>query len=113
MLPEDSPAPGIPQPDSPEPEVEPISPEEAEAILQAEMEPYLAEGWQVLHESAYTARLTRGMHNLDIHVDLLGNVKKQETPLTPVQDSGRLMAWMLLIAMLMVALALSSALGIL
>ncbi len=113
MLSENSPAPGMPQVDPPESEVEPISPEEAEAILKTAMEPYLADGWHVLHESAYTVRLTRGMSNLDIHVDLLGNVEAQEKPLTPLQDSGRLMAWVLLVAMLMVALAVSSALGIL
>ncbi|MBI5958611.1 MAG: hypothetical protein HY866_07750 [Chloroflexi bacterium] len=97
----------------PDPEIEPISPQEAETILQEALDPYLAEGWHILDRSAYTARLTREMRNLDLRVDLLGRVEKQETGLTPLQDSGRLTAWVLLLAALLVTLALTSALGIL
>ena len=53
------------------------------------------------------------MRNLDIRVDLLGQVETEESGLTPLQDSGRLMAWMVLLAALLVVLALSTALGIL
>jgi len=67
----------------------------------------------VIDRSAYLMRLTRGKRNLDIRVDLLGQIEKQEMDLTPLQDSGRLMAWILLLTALMVALALSAALGIL
>lgn len=73
---------------------------------------YTAEGWQVLSRSAYDARLTRGTRNLDIRVDLLGDVNVSESGLTPLQDSGRLIAWVLLLASLLVALALGSALGL-
>ena len=97
----------------PEPEIEPIGPQEAEALLKQAVEPYLAEGWRLIDRSAYLARLTRGKRNLDIRVDLLGQIEKQEMDLTPLQDSGRLMAWILLLAALMVALAFSAALGIL
>jgi hypothetical protein len=97
----------------PEPEIEPIAPQEAEALLKQAVEPYLAEGWRVIDRSAYLMRLTRGKRNLDIRVDLLGQIEKQEMDLTPLQDSGRLMAWILLLTALMVALALSAALGIL
>ena len=96
-----------------EPEIEPISPEEAEAILKQALEPYLAEGWHVIDHGAYLARLTRGKRNLDIRIDLLGQVEKEEMGLTPLQDSGRLTAWILLLAALLVVLALSAALGIL
>ncbi len=96
-----------------EPEIEPISPQDAEAILKQAVEPYLAEGWRVIDRSAYLVRLTRGKRNLDLRIDLLGKVEKQEMDLTPLQDSGRLMAWMLLLTALLVALALSAALGIL
>jgi len=96
-----------------EPEIEPISPQDAEAILKQAVEPYLAEGWRVIDRSAYLARLTRGKRNLDLRIDLLGKVEKQEMDLTPLQDSGRLMAWMLQLTALLVALALSAALGIL
>jgi hypothetical protein len=43
----------------------------------------------------------------------LGQIVTQESGLTPLQDSGRLTAWVLLLAALLVALALSAALGIL
>lgn len=94
-------------------EIEPIAPEAAEAILQEAMQPYLDDDWQVIHQSAYLARLTRGTRNIDLQVDLLGQLSKEEFGLTPVQDSGRLMAWIVLLAMMLVALAVSSALGIL
>lgn len=98
---------------SPErPEIEPIGPDEAHAILTTAMQPYLEDGWQVIHESAYIARLTRDMRNVDLRIDLLGKVEVEEKGLTPLQESGRLMAWLVLLAMLLVALALSSALGI-
>ena len=53
------------------------------------------------------------MRNLDVRVDLLGQVETEESGLTPLQDSGRLTAWVLLLALLLVVLALSAALGIL
>ena len=110
MLPDRDPRPARPQPGAPE--VEPISPEAAEAIMKRVVAQYTAEGWQVLSHSAYDARLTRGARNLDIRVDLLGDVQVSESGLTPLQDSGRLTAWMLLLASLLVALALGSALGL-
>ena len=94
-------------------EIEPIPPEEAEAILQEVLAPYLAEDWHVLHHDAYSARITQGARNLDIRVDLLGQITTQESDLTPLQDSGRLMAWVMLWTMLLVALAIASALGLL
>jgi hypothetical protein len=94
-------------------EIEPISPDNAAAILKTALEPYVADGWRVIDRSAYDARLTRGTRNLDIRVDLLGQIVTQESGLTPLQDSGRLTAWVLLLAALLVALALSAALGIL
>ena len=113
MFSENVPEPGMNQAEPEPDEIEPISPEDAEAILTQAMEPYLADGWTVLRQGAYFARLTRGSQNLDIRVDLLGAVEMEESDLTPVQDSGRLIAWMVLLMMLMIALALFSALGIL
>ncbi len=101
------------QPQKPEPEIEPISIEESQAILARALEPYLADGWHVLDRNPSMARLTRGLRNLDVRVDLLGNVETHESGLTPLQESGRLMAWVLLLASLLVALALAAALGIL
>lgn len=105
----DSPAPPTAQPA----EIEPIAPAKAAAILEGVLAPYLADGWHVLHRDAYSARLTRGDRNLDLRVDLLGHIEQQESALTPLQDSGRWIAWVVLLAMLLVVMALASALGIL
>lgn len=111
MLPDNTPVPPS-DPDLTKPEVEPIAPEAAARILEQALTPYLADDWRVIDRSAYAARLTRGMRNIDIRVGLLGEVDMEESGLTPVQDSGRLMAWVLLLASLLVVLALASALGI-
>ena len=94
-------------------EIEPVGIEEATKIMEEALQPYLAQDWRIIDHGPYASRLTRGMRNLDIRVDLLGQVETEESGLTPVQDSGRLMAWMLLLAALLVVLALSAALGIL
>lgn len=95
------------------PEIEPISTAEAQAILADALAPYLADGWHVLDRSPAMARLTRGQRNLDVRVDLLGAVEIEESSLTPLQDSGRLIAWVLLLTSLLLALAIAAALGIL
>lgn len=107
------------QPDAPHPEtgpaasaeIEPISPAAAKAILDDALQPYLDDDWHVLDRGAYVARLTKGTRNLDFQVDLLGEVAITETELTPLQESGRLIAWALLIATLLVVLTLASVLG--
>ncbi|MCZ2099010.1 MAG: hypothetical protein AAGU78_07095 [Chloroflexota bacterium] len=93
-------------------EIEPVSPRDAALILGQALEPYLADGWRVLDRDAYAARLTRGDRNLEVRVDLLGQVEAQETGLSALQDSGRLVAWVLLITALLLALAVTSALGL-
>ncbi len=101
-------------PDSTGPaEIEPVGIADAEKIMEDALQPYLAEDWRIIDRGPYAARLTRGMRNLDIRIDLLGQVETEESGLTPLQDSGRLMAWMVLLAALLVVLALSAALGIL
>jgi hypothetical protein len=103
----------VPDPANPEPsEIEPISPAEAEKILEEALQPYLADEWRLLDRGPYAARLTRDVRNLDIRIDLLGQVITEESGLTPLQESGRLIAWVLLLAALLIALALSAALGI-
>jgi hypothetical protein len=94
-------------------EIEPVGIDEAGKIMEDALQPYLAEDWRIIDRGPYAARLTRGVRNLDIRVDLLGQVETEESGLTPLQDSGRLMAWMVLLAALLVVLALSAALGIL
>ncbi|MBN2306224.1 MAG: hypothetical protein JXQ72_17205 [Anaerolineae bacterium] len=112
MLPDKSPQPGAVKPDN-EPGIELIPPDEADAILDRALEPYLADGWNVFARGVNSVRLTRGMRNLDVRVDLLGQVEIQESGLTPLQESGRLTAWVLLWTILLLALAISAALGIL
>ncbi len=93
------------------PQIEPISPEEARQHLEEAMATYLEDGWIVRAEHDYMARLTRGKRNLDFYVDLLGNVTMEDKALTPGQDSGRLVAWLLLLATFLVVLAFASAVG--
>lgn len=102
----------IPEISSEPDEIEPINPEEADKIMQKALDSYRAEGWMVLDRGAYASRLTRGRRNLDVRVDLLGQLEVEESGLTPLQDSGRLIAWIVLLAMLLVVLALTSVLGI-
>lgn len=92
-------------------EIDPISPEEASERLDAALAPYLEDGWEVRVRHDYMARLTRGEHNLDFYVDLLGEVEIEEKPLTPGQESGRLVAWIFLILAFFLVLAAASALG--
>ncbi len=113
MLPENTPTPGMLRPNPAETEVEPIDPQAAESILREAIAPYLAEGWRVLHRDAYSARLRRDARNIDVWIDLLGDVQTRERGLTPLQESGRLMAWTVLLAMLLLALALSAVFGLL
>ncbi len=93
------------------PAVDPIEPEVARQRLDDAIAPYLAEGWVIVVGHDYMARLNRGAWNLDFYVDLLGNVTVEKKALTIVQESGRLVAWLLLIVAVLLALALASALG--
>jgi hypothetical protein len=90
---------------------EPITPDEARARLDAALEPYLADDWVVRTRHDYMARLTRGGQNLDFYVDLLGEIQMEEAPLTPGQDSGRLVAWLLLIAVFLIIVIIATQLG--
>ncbi len=92
-------------------ETELIAPEEARQRLEAAIAPYLAAGWIVWAEHDYMARLTRGRRRVDFYVDLLGNISTEEGQINPAQDSGRLVAWLLLVLAFLLALALASALG--
>ncbi len=92
-------------------QIEPIAPEDARQRLEAAIAPYLAAGWSVRAEHDYMARLTRRRHRVDFYVDLLGNVTTEEGEISPAQDSGRLVAWLLLGLAFLLALALASALG--
>ncbi|MBN2471827.1 MAG: hypothetical protein JXN59_13985 [Anaerolineae bacterium] len=92
-------------------EVEPVAPEEARRRLEAATAPYLADGWTVRVEHDYMAQLTRGRQNLTFYVDLLGQVTSEETRLSPVQESGHVVAWLLLVLAFFLVLTAATAFG--
>lgn len=84
-------------------ELEPIPPKEAQQRLEQAIAERLGNdwdsedsGWLIVDRTAYQARLTRGKVNLDFYVDLLGDVTVEEKETTLAQESGRLIAWLLL-----------------
>ena len=100
--------------DTPQTEIEPISAEDARVRLYAAIRERLGEhwddeesGWRMVSGHDYMARLTRGSRNVDFMVDLLGNVTIEEKAIGPAQIQGRLNAWLLLGASLMLAMLLA------
>jgi hypothetical protein len=100
--------------DTPQTEIEPISAEQARAILYAAIRARLGEhwddeerGWRLVTGHDYMARLTRGRRNVDFMVDLLGNVSVEEKAIGAAQAQGRLNAWLLLGASLLLAFLLA------
>ncbi|MBK8136005.1 MAG: hypothetical protein IPK52_09210 [Chloroflexi bacterium] len=92
-------------------EIEPIAPEKAREILYAAIQKRLGEhwndeesGWRLVTGHDYMARLTRGRRNIDFFVDLLGAVTIEEKAIGPAQVQGRINAWLLLGASLLLAL---------
>lgn len=101
-------------------EFEPIAPEQARAAIDTAIIERLGAdwhdedtGWIIVHESAYLVRLNKGSVNLDFQCDLLGEVSVIEREASPVQVSGRLIAWMVLLATLLVAFMLAAIAGVL
>ncbi|KAB2904023.1 MAG: hypothetical protein KJ064_14960 [Anaerolineae bacterium] len=93
-------------------EIEPISPEQAAAIIEPKLEDLQAQGWKIISATDYAARLTRDKMNLDVWVDLLGQIEMQEKPLTLMQESGQIIAVVLLIMIVLFVLVLLSVLGL-
>ena len=100
------------------PEVEPIAPEQARAILDQAMLERLGDdwedeesGWILISGHDYMARVTRGRVNVDFYVDLLGKVSVTEKSISPSQESGRLLAWMFLMVSLGIAFLVARAVG--
>lgn len=97
-------------------ELEPISAEQARAILEQAMRERLGDNWQnedwvLVTGHDYMARVTKGRRNLDFYVDLLGNVRVEEREVDPGQDSGRLIAWLILLLSLGIAFLLARIAG--
>lgn len=90
-------------------EPEPIPPERAREILEAEIRKRLGEhwndedrGWIRVTGHDYMARLSRGRVNLDFYVDLLGNVRVEKTE-SQAAVSARLLLFILLGLSLVIA----------
>jgi hypothetical protein len=99
-------------------EIEPIPAEQARAILEEAIRERLGDdwkdddsGWTKVTGHDYMARLTRGRMNVDFYVDLLGNVTVETSEINPAQDSGRMIAWMLLLVALAIAFLIARIVG--
>jgi hypothetical protein len=97
-------------------ELEPISAQQARAILEQAMRERLGDNWQnddwaLITGHDYMARVTKGRRNVDFYVDLLGNVRVEEREVNPGQDSGRLIAWLILLLSLGIAFLLARIAG--
>ncbi|MBZ0303663.1 MAG: hypothetical protein K8J31_28240 [Anaerolineae bacterium] len=99
-------------------DMQPIPGEEARAILEQAIRDRLGEdwdredsGWAVVSSHDYMARLNKGRINIDFYVDLVGKVRIEEKPVNPGQDTGRLFAWMFLLASLGIGFLLAKIIG--
>ena len=97
-------------------ELEPIPAEQARAILEQAMRDRLGDNWQnddwaLITGHDYMARVTKDRRNVDFYVDLLGNVRVEEREVDPGQDSGRLIAWLILLLSLGIAFLLARIAG--
>jgi len=98
--------------------IEPIPAEQARILLERAILERCGEnwrdedsGWIFVTGHDYMARLTRGRVNVDFYVDLLGDVSVTESAINPAQESGRILAWMLLLLSLGIAYLLARAVG--
>lgn len=93
-------------------EVTIIEPDQASVILTQKLDELESEGWVMLVRTDYMARLTRGRHNLDVQVDLLGQIEIRQTALSASQESGQIVGIMLVLALLLLAITLASILNL-
>jgi hypothetical protein len=99
-------------------EIEPIPADQARVILERAIRERCGDDWRdedsdwiYVTGHDYMARLTRGRINVDFYVDLLGEVSVTTSEINPAQESGRLVAWLLLMLSLGIAYALARAIG--
>jgi hypothetical protein len=99
-------------------EIEPIPAEQARVLLEQAIRERLGDdwrdddsGWTKVTGHDYMARLTKGRVNVDFYVDLLGNVTVETSEINPAQDSGRMIAWMLLVLSLAIAFLIARIVG--
>ncbi len=81
-----------------------ITPEEAEPLMQAEAEAYLADGWKLDTMANYILRRKKDDQLLDIQVDLTGKVTvEQKQAAQTALETGRLWAWLFLWVFILLA----------
>lgn len=92
-------------------EIDPISPQQAQDILDAAIRERLGDnwndeetGWTKVTGHNYMARLTRGRTSLDFYVDLLGNVTVEKSTSAPALETGQLLLIMLIGLSIVIAL---------
>lgn len=92
--------------------LDPIPPEQAAAIIEPKLQELQAQGWKLISATDYSARLIRAKMNLDVWVDLLGEIEMQEKPTTLLQETGQIIAILFLILVVLFVLVILSLLGI-
>lgn len=97
-------------------EIEIASPQEQRAAIDAAILERLGENWRkdwiIVHDANDLVRLHQDEINLDFQADLLANVEIIEREANPLQLSGRLIAWSILLAFLFVALTIAAISGV-
>lgn len=98
--------------------IEPIAAADARALLEQSIAAHCGDdwrdessGWVQVTGHDYMARLTRGRVNVDFYVDLLGKVTVETSDISPAQDSGRLVAGLLLLVSVGIAVMLARVIG--
>lgn len=100
------------------PAIQPITSEAARDILHAAIREHLGanweddpDGWTLVESADFHARLNKGGRNLDFYVDLLGDVRIEESGLSAAQEYGRLLALMFLIGSILIAIIIARVAG--
>ncbi len=68
-------------------------------------------GWNLIEDQPHQARLVRGGDRLDVRVADDGQLTVEHTPFQPLKLSGRFQAWLVLLALLVLALVLARLTG--
>ena len=96
--------------------IETASPQEQRAAIDAAILERLGADWQkewiLVHNANDLVRLNKDEINLDFQADLLANVEVIERPASPLQLSGRWIAWLILGLSLFVAFLIASIAGV-
>src|SRR5688572_13123071 len=96
--------------------IETASPQEQRAAIDAAMLERLGANWPtewiIVHNANDLVRINKGDINLDFQADLLAHVDIIERPASPVQLSGRWIAWLILGLSLFIAVLIASIAGV-